>query len=831
MSLSTAVTERIGTPSTVTTSTTNTPVTSSPLPAPPAVTSANCAVCNMSGATRTVSRSRAVHYGLKEDAVGARVCEPCHCRCVRSRYTRCPVPTCPGPRVRAKRLRHLPPRWHDLPLDLKRPLMDEFQIPSELSKCCLACFKRITRRLEGVGEAAPEPSEEEAARFRALLRDHGTAWDRMAAQAARPPASLKAFYFTYRKRFQLDALVAERPPAKGSESDSSVVSSGDTDTASAESPRPPPLPGPRTDAVAPKGRRRDEYDSSATETADEENETPTAKIIPSITLSTPVSSTAPPTPPLSTATATATATAAPAGVSVSRNGPGAQLTVRDVVLNMIEISLSRPTPPKLMQPKLPTTTAPREQQQLATLSVVNSSHVGVASPVSPQRPATITPLAQAPAMDTPKEGVVVLIEPRERQEPLLDLSVKRPRMEQPPPQQSLAKPPYRNSMDYQQYRQAERESPTQYNCKPKPVSVQPRPAGKPTPNKGSITLGTPVETRFDPRRTPPETKGGSITAGTPVHTHHIPEKKSFDYYKRRSPGGPAYYAGVQGQPRPQSPSSFSPQNAGGYTGRPYAVDNRQIIMTDYITSQQMHTAARRQPERDPRAQPERQDRLERPEQQRQTDRSSSPQYSASARREPVSVITRHASSHVYPHPQMPPGHESFISLVDVAASATALPVPQQERKPEKQHHHHHQDMRISMRDMTRDMAMAQVVQAHAQAAHAQAAQAAQAQAQAQARHHAHTQMSHSQHYQMERDRQRQQQASYNMERDRQAIMQQNRDRERAMAERTMAERAMAERHIALEQHHQSQLMQERQHQLALSQVTAYTYQTLDKNDG
>ncbi|KAG7303338.1 hypothetical protein JYU34_011827, partial [Plutella xylostella] len=147
-------------------------------------------------------------------ALGARVCEACHVRCVVSRYTWCPVASCVTPKVRAKRLRHLPPRWHDLPPDVKRPLCDEFNIPSELSKCCLACFKRITRRLETIGEPTLEPTEEEASRFRTLLREHGTAWDRMAASCGRPPASLKAFYFTYRKRFQLDALVAERQVPK-----------------------------------------------------------------------------------------------------------------------------------------------------------------------------------------------------------------------------------------------------------------------------------------------------------------------------------------------------------------------------------------------------------------------------------------------------------------------------------------------------------------------------------------------------------------------------------------------------------------------------------------
>lgn len=83
-----------------------------------------------------------------------------------------------------------------------------------------------------------------------------------------------------------------------------------------------------------------------------------------------------------------------------------------------------------------------------------------------------------------------------------------------------------------------------------------RPPLKQAQSKGSITLGTPVETRFETLRNPPEQKTGSITAGTPVHgTHHLADKRAMDFYnKRRSPGG-AYY--TTNQPRPQSPS-FSP---------------------------------------------------------------------------------------------------------------------------------------------------------------------------------------------------------------------------------------------------------------------------------
>ncbi|XP_037292583.1 uncharacterized protein LOC115455707 isoform X3 [Manduca sexta] len=878
-----AVTERIGTPSITTTLTTTTVTT----------TSSNCAVCSMPGATRTVSRSRAVHYGLKEDAVGLRVCEPCHCRCVRSRYTRCPVPTCPGPRVRAKRLRHLPPRWHDLSSDLKKPLMDEFQIPSELSKCCLACFKRITRRLETVGEggAAPEPTEEEAARFRSLLRDHGTAWDRIASVSGRTPASLKAFYFTYRKKLQLDSLVGERlPTAARSSSSESGVSSGDTDTASAGSPRPPAPPqhprppaqpsGPRTDAVAPRRTRRDEYDSSATETADEENDAPTTKILPPSSIPLPVSTPASSAPsPLPTSVVSSVSSASVSSVSsvasvsvtnATRNGPAPPQTVRDVVLNLIEFNLTRdskPVPPPIKPHQLKVSSSTPGRETLATLTVVNSSH-NVSSPRSPHRPtATITPIAQP---DAPKEGVVVVhIEPRpdprpeprpevmdNRPDSLLDLTVKRTDRRNDVSFSHPNKPNmYRNSNDYTYRVQPERESPNQFNPKPKPVAggaavpVAVGGAGvrgaKPAAAKGSITLGTPVETRFDARRTPP----GSITAGTPVHAHHhlhqhashsthaaqpthathAPDKRFDHYYKRRSPAAP-YYAPQHSQ-HPQHPqhaqharpqdSAYSPTAGSGYSRNPHGLEQqRQIIMADFITSQQMHGGARR--ERQERA-PERSERNERSEREHAASPQYSVQYAGAAyspqRRDSVSVIQRHtghaghaghahgshgthgahashgahvshaphapghlyhgpghAQHHAHPHhAHPPPGHEAFTSLVNVASAATALPVPGGEpSKPEPKPQpspHHHQQHEVRLREMNLPQ-----------------------------KYHPITQ------YQV-MDR-RVKHPQYNMERDIQMAMQQRRENERAIV-------AMQERHV-IEQHqqnhpHQQQIMHDRHH--------------------
>lgn len=85
---------------------------------------------------------------------------------------------------------------------------------------------------------------------------------------------------TNRKKLQLDTSVADRPSLpRSTSSEDSALSSADTDTASGGSPAPPaPAPAPVADAAQPRRTRKDEYDSSATETADEENDTPTAKV-------------------------------------------------------------------------------------------------------------------------------------------------------------------------------------------------------------------------------------------------------------------------------------------------------------------------------------------------------------------------------------------------------------------------------------------------------------------------------------------------------------------------------------------------------------------------
>lgn len=109
--------------------------------------------------------------------------------------------------------------------------------------------------------------------------------------------------------------------------------------------------------------------------------------------------------------------------------------------------------------------------------------------------------------------------------------------------------------------------------------------------------------RFDGilRQTPPSgDKLGSITQGTPVHLppHHLPDKRVYDYYtkSRQSPAQPPQ------QPSPQSGTFGSPYQVrppGSYPiDQPAQLSSRQIIMNDFITSQQMHGQARSRPDKE-----------------------------------------------------------------------------------------------------------------------------------------------------------------------------------------------------------------------------------------
>lgn len=475
----------------------------------------SCFVCKVENCDRTrpLEKGRGQQYGISDDSIpaGARVCNNCQCKSVRSRSS-CSLPTCPNPN-RATRIRNLPDRLFSLAPEIRDPIIQEFQIPLNDKRCCSACLIKIKRKL-GSHLLGTNLTDEEIAKFKTLLQESGPKWPQISESLGKTAGALKSFYFHYKKKYSLDLAVTEyykshpseehhSPITDGDESDLSTSSSdereGGSDTASVESPKTSNnqsasinLKKDESDAKSslivttndrllppatqpPRKHKLDEYDSSATETADEENEAS-----PGIRNS----------PKVLQYPSQTTITMVPSSM---QNGPrdsmSSELNVRDVVLNVIERTLKtgqQPPPPNLaiskpnvLHDSRPDITFVREyrndmgkphhisslasvshpsrstnQDGLATLSVVNShghpQQTLLSHPhsIASQIAATITPVSsqssssssqnhtqsasQPIVHDLQKEGLIVYSR-NEQESQTLDLSIKKPPRDNFPP--------------------------------------------------------------------------------------------------------------------------------------------------------------------------------------------------------------------------------------------------------------------------------------------------------------------------------------------------------------------------------------------------------------
>ncbi|KAF5285140.1 hypothetical protein FQA39_LY16829 [Lamprigera yunnana] len=590
-----------------------------------------CLVCALQLGPQLQSRplipNHASLYGLREEQVppNSRVCNICRCKSVRSRYTHCPLPNCPNSRGRIKRLRSFPQRLMELPSDVRDPILAEFHVPSGVSP-------------------VEEWPEEDINQLKNVLTEVGANWQLIGERLNKPPQQVRNFYTANRKRLNLEMCLGDRKPALTDEEESGSSTSSceepmqdnnSSDTASAGSP--PTI----TEQIPQLPTKKEDYDSSATETADEGQ-----------------------TPDHYQSSATITV--------VNNDGQSRQnsspLTVKDLMLNVIEFSLmknagsqqSQHPPTSGMAPTI-SSILNNDSNEVTIVSEYNLNNmqpprgsrneISITKLVTPLIAATITPVppsgqitqSLSQSEHSNRDDLVVFQVQDNREPETLDLSIKKPR-ELPPPAHAKLQSQMHRSEAYIGYHQ-ERKSPAVY------VSTIPRvqpklPSPKlANPKAGSITLGTPIisQPRYEGllRQMTPEPKMGSITQGTPIHVPHMQDKRIYDYYNKRPP--------MPLNVPPQS-ANYQPQ----YRQPSYSVEqqlsSRQIIMNDYITSQQMLGRRNDKPQYYATTSPHR----------------TPPPQQAQQRQ---GVIQRHT------RPHYPPGHEALGSLVDVAVQQPSLPVP------------------------------------------------------------------------------------------------------------------------------------------------------------
>lgn len=528
-------------------------------------------------------------------------------------------------------------------------------------------------------------TDDQIIQMKSFIKENGPKWIQLSELLCKPPNAIKSFFQNYKTSYGIDNALKEyfeKHPnenkhlesSDGEESDMSASSSDEremnSDTASAESPgnqnnkeisssmsvkellKPdkdnrliPPLNQP------PKRQKtQEEYDSSATETADEENESsPANRQSPKI-IHYPFS-----------------------GLS---NGPRNDSNVRDIIGNVIEKaikdqSIGLPPPaakaiPFASESKSEITfvkeyrndpTRVRGQikcDNLPRISIVNLPEKAAQAQKNNFISTTITPVSQKGFLSN--TNMKIDAEPQ-----TLDLSVKKAVRDhfaspgqmnsqgsgitiyrndsvassgqlhgsQALSSQNQNYPPYLHDMGRSSKSPSGFQtvpvplSPTQQHnlCSmktvPQPMSQTPPPgknkvvqklspktsqSQQPLNIKGSITHGTPVSSgavmissvsspssRYDTifRQTPPGEKSGSITQGTPVHLgpSQFPDKRMYDYYKSNRQSPAQNISSQSGSPQSGNFNNLYNRSA-AFIDHPQ-LSSKQILLNDYITSQQM----------------------------------------------------------------------------------------------------------------------------------------------------------------------------------------------------------------------------------------------------
>nr|XP_036232555.1 uncharacterized protein LOC106620013 isoform X3 [Bactrocera oleae] len=229
-----------------------------------------CFVCKAEACPRTrpLKKGRGQQYGIPDDTipVGARVCNSCQCKSVRNRYTNCPIPTCPNPKDRAKRLHNIPARLFELASDIQDPIFQEFQIPPQATRCCSACLMRIRRKLD----LDPQINlTDEDRRMDGDESDVSTSSCDEREVGGSDTASVESPESQRHNSMTKDVQKLQTPitaSVSTNAADTTTVTMTSAGVKADERLLPPLGQAPK------KQKTSEEYDSSATETADEENE-------------------------------------------------------------------------------------------------------------------------------------------------------------------------------------------------------------------------------------------------------------------------------------------------------------------------------------------------------------------------------------------------------------------------------------------------------------------------------------------------------------------------------------------------------------------------------
>lgn len=169
--------------------------------------------------------------GLKSDGGSvSRICMECRNKHVRRH---CPVPNCKTPDGKDKRLKSLPSKWFDLPLDVRKSYSDELShFPLDIKKACLRCVMRVSRRIGSIspksfvakgnstmsshvnhnldpsGHPSNIWSDEEISGIEKLLKEYGKNWPLISSSlSTKSIKDCKKFYYNFKYKLKLVDLV------------------------------------------------------------------------------------------------------------------------------------------------------------------------------------------------------------------------------------------------------------------------------------------------------------------------------------------------------------------------------------------------------------------------------------------------------------------------------------------------------------------------------------------------------------------------------------------------------------------------------------------------